>query len=119
MNSIFKCGLVAALLICGAMSVVVGQDEVTYSEDFRDGFYQGAMVFGQVNNRVINLYHYYVDLGGVLTEDNAEYVADYNNQTTEFNQVWVPNINAMVLDIFGAEDNRTQELLLSELPLIS
>jgi len=118
MNGIFKCGLVAALLICGAMSVAVGEDEVTYSEDFKDGFYQGAMVFGQVNNRVVTLYHYYMNLGGVLTDENAEYVADYNNQTTEFNQAWVPDINDLVSEIFGSDDNRTEMLHLEGLPYI-
>ena len=105
------------------MSVAVGEDEVTYSEDyndgFKDGFYQGAVVFVQANSRMVDLYYFHRDLGGVLTEENAEYVAEYNNQTTEFNQVWVPNINGMVLEIFGPDDNRSQDLLLPELPLIS
>ncbi len=118
MNGIFKCGLVAALLICGAMSVAIGDDEVTYSEDYKDGFYVAGSLLGTANGIGGSLFNLYQSLGGTSTPETVEIVGYYNNQSQMFNEQTVPYVNSIIFQIFGPDDNRTEDLYLGEFPYI-
>ena len=114
MNKIICGGLVIALLMTGVMSVATAEE---YSDDYREGFYTGAYLLGQANYIATNLYYFYISLGGDAATDEAG-VAEYNNQTAYYNEVWVQDVNNILIDIYGEDDNRTTKLGLAELPLI-
>jgi len=120
MNEIVKYGLVMGILLCGAIGAASAQDE--FSEDYKEGFYAAAMIVGQATFTYGNLVDLYYGLGGesvVLTADNQDIVEYYNNQTTQFNEQLVPYVNGVIDQVFGSDDNRTEDMYLGERPLIS
>ncbi|MEA2046026.1 MAG: hypothetical protein U9N48_05850 [Euryarchaeota archaeon] len=124
MNRIVQCGLVAGLLIFGAMSVGSAADEnaPVFSDDYRQGFYDAGYYLGQANAIGGSLAQFYFALGGeeaAITEENKEMVDYYNNETRAFNQEVVPFVNGMIVQIFGDDDNVTSVISLAKLPLIS
>lgn len=56
-------------------------------------------------------------LGGDDATDE-EAVANYNNNTAYYNEVLVPYVNDMLIEIYGEDDNVTEQFTLVELPLI-
>ena len=132
MNRIVQCGLVAGLLIFGAMSVGSAADESvpTVSEDYiagyqtgyQDGFYEGAVLLGSAyvhGSYLQDEYNYYMALSDEEKEKNQDLVSSYNDQSADFNQNVVLYVNDIIVQVFGADDNRTLALSLRELPLIS
>ncbi len=117
MKEIVKFGLVIGMLLCGAIGAASAQDE--YSDDYKNGFFDAAVLVGQATGMGGSLEQLYMALGGQSTPETAEIVSDYNNQTTIFNQQVVPYVNSVIDQIFGPDDNRTEDLYLIELPLIS
>jgi len=115
MNKIICGGLVIALLMTGVMSVATAEE---YSDEYKDGFYNGAVLLGQARALGGNLYSLYMSLGGQFTEENEEIVTYYNEEATMFNENVVPYINNELITIFGEDDNRTAQLGMVELPLI-
>jgi len=123
MNKVVTFGLAAVLLMCGAIGLVSAADETTdetteLSEDYKDGFYEGAKILGQASFTVGSLYDLYLSLGGVSSPETAEYVEIYNNGSANFNEQIVPYVNNVVYQTFGPDDNRTEDLYLGVLPLI-
>ncbi len=119
MKEIVKYGLVMGILLCGAIGAASAQE---FSEDYKAGFYDAAMIVGQATFTYGNLVDLYYGLGGesvVLTADNQEIIEYYNNQTTQFNEQLVPYVNGVIDQVFGPDDNRTEDMYLGELPLIS
>ena len=107
------------VLVCTALGAATAQEDL--SEDYKAGFYDGAMLLGQAAFAYGNLIDLYYGLGGesaVMTPENQELVEFYNNQSTQFNQQMVPHVNSIIDLIFGSNDNRTEDLRISELPLI-
>lgn len=128
MKEIIKLGLVMGVLFCAAIGAASAQEEPSedYKEGYKDGFYRGAMLLVQAVREADYLAGLYINLDGQPTDetivvDNETMTwSDYYNQgATRFNQEAVPYVNGFVLEIFGADDNRTEQLLLSEVPLIS
>jgi len=128
MNRIVQCGLVAGLLIFGAMCVgsAADEDAPTVSDDyivgFQDGFYQGAQLLGTVyvqGSFLLEEYNRYMALSDEEKEKNQEFVSYYNNQSTDFNQNLIPYVNDIIVQVFGIDDNRTSELSMPSLPSIS
>jgi predicted dithiol-disulfide oxidoreductase (DUF899 family) len=120
MKEIVKLGLVMGFLLCAGIGASSALDE--FSEDYKAGFYDAAIIVGQATFTYGNLFDLYYGLGGestVLTADNEEIVEYYNNQTTQFNQQLVPYVNSVIDQVFGPDDNRTEDLYIGELPLIS
>ncbi|KQC15741.1 MAG: hypothetical protein APR56_12540 [Methanosaeta sp. SDB] len=120
MKEIVKFGLVMGVLLCGAIGAASAQEEFT--EDYKNGFYDAAMIVGQATFTQGNLVDLYYGLGGesaVATADNEEIVEFYNNQTAQFNEQLVPYVNGIIDQIFGPDDDRTEDMYLGELPLIS
>jgi len=127
MNRIVQCGLVAGLLIFGAMSVGSAADESvpTVSDDYKagylNGFYDAWYYLGQAYMTAGSLSQLYFMLGGeeiVITEANKDAIDYYNNETRGFNQEIVPFVNDMIAQIFGDDENVTSALSLTELPSI-
>ena len=123
MNRIVQCGLVAGLLIFGAMGMGGAADDATqYSEDYKQGFYDGGVRLGQANAIGTNLVGFYWGLGGnetIITEKNQGLVNQYNNESLYFNQVIVYNVNGIIAEIFGKDDSRALDLYLPELHYIT
>lgn len=119
MKEIVKFGLVIGVLLCSAIGTASAQE---YSDDYKAGFYDAAMIVGQATFTYGNLVDLYYSLGGesaILTADNQDIVEYYNNQTTQFNEQLVPYVNGVIDQVFGSNDNRTEDMYLGELPLIS
>jgi len=128
MNRIVQCGLVAGLLIFGAMSVGSAADEnvSVFSDDYKagylNGFYDAGYYLRPAYTEAGTLLQVYFMLGGeetVITEANKDAIDYYNNETRGFNQEVVPYVNGMIVQIFGEDDNVTSVLSLRELPSIS
>ncbi len=120
MKEIVKFGLVIGVLLCGAIGAASAQEE--YSEDYKNGFYESARIVGQAYFTEGNLIDLYYGLGGesaVVTAENQEIIDYYNNQSTQFNDELVPYVNGVIDQVFGPDDNRTEDLHLGKLPLIS
>ncbi len=130
MNRIVQCGLVAGLLIFGAMSMGGAADEnvPTVSEDYKagygagyqDGFYEGAQLYGSAMANGPYLLSYYQDYMALSDEDkdkSQDFVSYYNNQSADFNQL-VSYVNDRIVQIFGDDENVTSALTLTELPSI-
>lgn len=120
MKEIMKLGLVMGVLFCTALGAASAQEE--FSEDYKAGFYDAAMIIGQATFEYGTLADLYFSLGGestVLTPENQEIVDYYNNQSTQFNQERVPFVNSVIDQIFGPNDNRTGDLYMPQLPIIS
>ena len=120
MKEIVKFGLVMGVLLCGAIGAASAQEEL--SEDYKAGFYDAAINIGSATMEYGRLIQLYMDLGGETAEVTAEtedIVEYYNNWTTEFNEQVIPNFNYFIDQTFGPDDNRTENLYLGELPLIS
>ncbi|HII07174.1 MAG TPA: hypothetical protein HA349_07665 [Methanotrichaceae archaeon] len=119
MKEIVKLGLVIGMLLCGAVGATSAQE---FSEDYKNGFYDAAIIIGQATFTYGNLADLYFGLGGdstELTPENKDIVDYYNNETSQFNQQMVPYVNDVIDQVFGPDDNRTEDLYLVELPLIS
>mgnify|MGYP001259214526 CR=1 FL=1 len=125
MKEIVKFGLVMGILFCAAVGVAIAQEEPSedYKEGYKDGFYTGAMLLGQAISNADYLTMLYNDLGGNTTDvafnETMTWSDYYNQQATLFNQETILGLNEFVLNVFGADDNRTEQLQLSEIPLIS
>lgn len=120
MKGIVKFGLVIGVLLCGAVGAASAQEE--FSEDYKMGFYEGAIIIGSATFTQGNLVDLYYGLGGestVVTADNEEMIEFYNNQSAQFNQQTVAYVNDIIDQVFGPDDNRTEDLYLAELPLIT
>lgn len=124
MKEIVKYGLVMGILLCGAIGAASAQEE--YSEDYKEGFYTGALLLVGAVMDADYLSDLYYSLDGQPTEDTL--VVDnetitwsdyYNEEATYFNQEAIPYVNGFILQIFGPDDNRTGQLSLKELPLIT
>ena len=127
MKEIVKFGLVMGILFCAAIGAASAQEEPSeeYSEGYKDGFYTGAMVLVPAVLNADYLASLYYNLDGQPTNETAVFGNEtmtwsdyYNQQATLFNQETVPGVNGFVLEVFGTDDNRTEQLLLSEIPLI-
>ncbi len=127
MNRIVQCGLVAGLLIFGAMSMggAADEDAPVFSDDYKagylNGFYDAGNYLRPAYTGAGSLLQIYFALGGeeaVITEANKEMVDYYNNETRGFNQEVVPFVNDMIVQIFGDDENVTSVLSLTELPSI-
>lgn len=121
MKEIAKFGLVMGVLLCATIGAASAQDQ-EYSEDYKTGFYESAMIVGQAYFTQGNLIDLYYGLGGesaVVTADNQEIIDYYNNQSTQFNEQLVPYVNGVINQIFGTDDNRTEDMYIGELPLIT
>jgi hypothetical protein len=123
MKEIVKYGLVIGMLLCGAIGVASAQE---YSDDYKEGFYTGAALLIPAIMDANSLQDLYYNLGGMPTDETV--VVDnetvtwsdyYNDEATYFNENAVPYVNGVILQIFGPDDNRTEQLSLTELPLIS
>lgn len=124
MKEIIKLGLVMGVLFCAAIGAASAQE--TYTEEYKDGFYNGALLLVRAVMDADYLADVYYSLGGAPTDetivvDNQTLtVSDYYNQeATRFNQEAIPFVNGIIMEIFGTDDNRSEQLMLSELPLIS
>lgn len=124
MKEIIKLGLVMGVLFCAAIGAASAQEE--YSEDYKEGFYNGAVLLVRAVMDADYLANVYYSLGGEPTDETIVFdnqtltVSDfYNQEATRFNQETIPLVNDIIVDIFGAEDNRSEQLMLTELPLIS
>ncbi len=125
MKEIVKFGLVIGVLLCTAIGAASAQDQ-EFSEDYKDGFYTGAALLIPAIMDANSLQDIYYNLGGKPTDETV--VVDnetmtwsdyYNDEATYFNENAVPYVNGIILQIFGPDDNRTGQLSLTELPLIS
>ncbi|MDF0590819.1 hypothetical protein [Candidatus Methanocrinis natronophilus] len=108
------------VLLCTTLGAASAQEEFT--EDYKAGFYDAAIIIGQASFAYGNLVDLYYGLGGesvVLTPENQEVVEFYNNQSTQFNQQMVPYVNGVIFQIFGQDDERAEDLYMPELPIIS
>jgi hypothetical protein len=128
MKGIVKFGLVIGVLLCGAVGAASAQEEFSedYKEGYKDGFYMGLMYVCGANVQGSELIGLYNSLDGqptdetVVVENETITWSDYyNEEATFFNQETVPAVNEVILQIFGPDDDRTEELLLPELPLIT
>ena len=128
MKEIVKFGLVMGILFCAAIGVAIAQEEPSedYKEGLKDGFYEGASLMVQGVSDYNFLMQFYSDLGGEPTNETA--VVDnetvtlsdlYNQQVAIYMESERPFVNGRILEIFGTDDNRTELLLLPEVPLIS
>jgi hypothetical protein len=130
MNKLLYCGLVIGLLMCGAVlsGVCAAQDatsagdasaaeEAEVSEDFAQGYYQGFYDAAMAYSNWFYLGASYNSLSGEESPDE-EQINLYNENAEMFNQQTVPFVKNVIVQMFGEEDNRTQYLLLPELPLI-
>ena len=125
MKKIVKFGLVIGVLLCAAIGAASAQDQ-EFSEDYRDGFYTGALLLVQAVTNADYLSDIYYSLDGQPTDDTL--VIDnetmtwsdyYNDEATYFNENAVPYVNGAILQIFGPDDERAEDLYLTELPLIA
>jgi hypothetical protein len=123
MKEIVKLGLVMGVLLCCAIGAASAQE---YSEDYKEGFYSGALLLVQAVMDADYLSDVYYSLNGQPTDETL--VVDnetmtwsdyYNEEATLFNENAVPYVNGVILQIFGPDDNRTEQLSLTELPLIT
>ena len=108
------------VLLCAAIGAASAQEE--FSEEYKAGFYDAAINVGSVTMEYGRLMQLYIDLGGesaVETPENQDIIEYYNNWTTQFNEQLVPNFNDFIDQTFGPDDNRTENLYLSEMPFIS
>jgi len=128
MKEIIKLGLVMGVLFCAAIGAASAQEEFSedYKEGYKDGFYMAMMYLCGANMQGSSLVSLYNDLEGKPTEETLvvenetmKWSDYYNELATQFNEETVINLNDMILQIYGPDDNRTQQLLLPELPLIS
>jgi len=115
---------VIGMLLCGAIGAASAQEE--FSEDYKEGFYNGALLLVGAVSDADYLSDMYYGLDGQPTDETI--VVDnetmtwsdyYNQQATYFNQNAVPYVNGIILQIFGPDDERTEQLSLTELPLIT
>ena len=128
MKEIAKLGLVMGVLLCAAIGAASAQEEPSeeYMEGYKAGFYEGGLALMMAymdGSDLENLYNY---MGGEPTTETIVYENEtvtlsdyYNEQATYFNEVTANNLNSFILQIFGSEDDRTKQLLLPELKLIS
>ena len=128
MKEIVKLGLVMSVLLCVAIGAASAQEEPSeeYMEGYKAGFYEGGLALMMAymdGSDLENLYNY---MGGEPTTETIVYENEtvtlsdyYNEQATYFNEVTANNLNSFILQIFGSEDDRTKQLLLPELKLIS
>jgi hypothetical protein len=123
MKEIVKFGLVIGVLLCAAIGTTSAQD---YSEDYKDGFYTGALLLVQAVTNADYLSDLYYNLNGQPTDETL--VVDnetmtwsdyYNDEATYFNENAVPYVNGAISQIFGSDDERAEDLYLTELPLIT
>ena len=128
MKEIVIFGLVIGVLLCGAMGAASAQEELSedYKEGYKDGFYDGGLSLMLAYMEGSDLEGIYNYLEGKPTDETIVFdnetmtLSDYyNEQATHFNEVTVVKINEFILQIFGPEDNRTEQLLLPELAIIS
>jgi hypothetical protein len=77
------------------------------------------VIVGQATGMGGSLEQLYNALGGESTPETADIVSYYNNQTAQFNEQVVPYVNDVIDQVFGPDDNRTEDLYLTELPLIT
>ena len=128
MKEIMKLGLVMGVLFCTALGAASAQEELSedYKAGFQEGFFAGAMVLIDPWLQGSYLSGLYESLEGkptdqtVVIDNETMTLSDYYNaQATLFNQQTVPEVNNFILQVFGPEDNRTEQLLLPELPIIS
>jgi len=131
MKEIVKYGLVIGILLCGAIGAASAQEfsedyEEGYTDGYKDGFYEGQLLMLGANMQGASLASLYNDLEGKPTDDTLIFENEtitwsdyYNGLATLFNQETVPYVNGVILQIFGPDDNRTEQLLLPELPTIS
>jgi hypothetical protein len=124
MKGIVKFGLVIGVLLCGAVGVASAQEE--FSEDYKEGFYTGALLLVQAVMDADYLSDMYFSLDGQPTDETV--VVDnetitwsdfYNEEATYFNENAVPQVNGFIEQVFGPDDERTEQLSLKELPLIT
>lgn len=123
MKEIVKFGLVMGVLFCAAVGAASAQE---YSEDYKEGFYTGALLIVQAVMDADYLSDMYYSLNGqptdetlVVDNETVTWSDYYNEEATFFNENAVPYVNGVILQIFGPDDNRTEQLSLTELPLIS
>jgi hypothetical protein len=128
MKGIVKLGLVMGVLFCTAFGAASAQEELSedYKEGFKDGVYMGLINVCSANMQWANLAALYYELEGEPTDETL--VVDnetitwsdyYNELATSFNQGAVTEVNNFVLQNFGPDDERTELLLIPELPIIS
>jgi hypothetical protein len=128
MKEIVKLGLVMGVLFCTAFGAASAQEELSedYKEGYQDGFYTSAMLLIGANLQGASLADLYYSLNGEPTDETLTIENEtmtwsdyYNHQAEVFNQEAVPEVNNFILQIFGHDDERTEQLLLPELPLIT
>ena len=128
MKEIVKFGLVIGVLLCGVIGAASAQEEPSeeFMEGYKAGFYEGGLALMMAYMDGSDLEDLYNYLGGEPTDETIVYENEtiplsdyYNEQATYFNEVTANNLNGFILQIFGSEDNRTEQLLLPELNLIS
>lgn len=127
MKEIIKFGLVIGVLLCVAIGAASAQEySEDYKEGYKDGFYMSMAYVCSANIQGSELVSIYNSLNGQPTDDTV--VVDnetmtwsdyYNEEATIFNEETVPAVNDVIVQIFGTDDNRTELLLLPELPIIT
>jgi len=123
MKEIVKFGLVIGVLLCAAIGAASAQE---YSEDYKNGFYSGAALLIPAIMDAKDLSTIYYSLNGqptdetlVVDNETVTWSDYYNSGATYFNENEVPQVNDFIMQVFGPEDNRTEQLSLTELPLIT
>ena len=128
MKEIMKLGLVMGVLFCTALGAASAQEELSedYKAGFQEGFYTSAMLLIGANLQGASLADLYYSLNGEPTDETLTIENEtmtwsdyYNRQAEIFNHQMAPEVNNFILQVFGPEDNRTEQLLLPELPIIS
>lgn len=128
MKEIMKLGLVMGVLLCTTLGAASAQEELSedYREGFKDGIYMGLINICTANIQWAELAALYNQLEGEPTDatlviDNQTITwSDYYNElATSFNREAVTEVNNFILQIYGSDDERTEMLLMPELPIIS
>jgi hypothetical protein len=123
MKEIVKFGLVIGVLLCAAIGTTSAQD---YSEDYKTGFYSGAALLIPAIMDARDLSDLYYNLNGqptdetlVVDNETVTWSDYYNAGATYFNENELPQVNDFIMQVFGPDDDRTGQLSLTELPLIT
>lgn len=123
MKEIVKFGLVMGVLLCAAIGAASAQE---YSEDYKEGFYSGAALLIPAIMDAKDLSNLYYSLNGqptdetlVVDNETVTWSDYYNAGATYFNENELPQVNDFIMQVFGPDDNRTAQLSLTELPIIT
>ena len=102
MKEIVKFGLVMGVLFCAAIGAASAQE--TYSEDYKEGFYRGAILLVGAVMDADYLADVYYSLNGeptdetIVVDNQTLTVSDYyNQQASLFNQDAIPYVNSIIM----------------------